>query len=62
MISDYVRMKKEEKKRINEISLEINRQRMSLGMSVIEDSKVLHEILDEAFKHVEVEHGKIKIK
>lgn len=62
MISDYVRMKKEEKKRINEISLEVNRQRMSLGMSVIEDSKVLHEILNEAFNHVKIEDGRIKIK
>lgn len=62
MISDYVRLKKEEKKRINELSDEVNRQRLDLKMGVIKESEVLHELIDEAFKKVEVIQGKINIK
>jgi len=62
MISDYLRLKKEEKKRINELSNEINKQRLNLNLGVLIESEVLHELIQEAFKKAKVENGKIIIK
>lgn len=62
MISDYLRLKKEEKKRISELSNEVNKQRIDLKIGVIIESEVLHELIDEAFKKAEVIKGKITIK
>lgn len=62
MISDYLRLKKEEKKQISELSDMVNQQRIDLKMGVIIESEVLHQLIDEAFKKAVAEGGKIKIK
>ena len=62
MISDYLRLKKHQKKRLSEISEDLNRQRLDRKMSVIEDSKVLHEIIDAALEKIIIEEGNIKFK
>lgn len=62
MISDYLRLKKDEKKRINALSIELNKQRLELNKNVIEESKFAHMLLEEAFKRVTIENGEIKFK
>lgn len=62
MISDYLRLKKEEKKQISELSDMVNQQRIDLKMGVIIESEVLHQLIDEALKKAVGEGGKVKIK
>lgn len=62
MISDYLRLKKDEKKRINTLSIALNKQRLELNKNVIEESKFTHMLLEEAFKRVKIENGEIKFK
>ena len=62
MISDYLRLKKDEKKKINALSVALNKQRLDLNKNVIEESKFTHMLLEEAFKRVTIENGEIKFK
>jgi len=62
MISDYLRLKREERKQISELSDKVNQQRIDLKMGVIIESEVLHQLIDEAFKRAIAEKGIVKIK
>lgn len=62
MISDYLRLKKDEKKRINDLSIALNRQRLELNKNVVEESKFAHMLLEEAFKRISIENGEIVFK
>lgn len=62
MISDYVRLKKDEKKLINELSNDLNKMRLDLKMGVMKESEVLHELIKIALQNIKLENGNIKIK
>ena len=62
MISDYLRLKKDEKKRINALSVALNKQRLDLSKNLIDEIKFTHMLLEEAFKRVTIENGEIKFK
>lgn len=62
MIAAYLRLNKTESKKIDELSRELNKQRLDLNMKVMQESKVLHELIDIAICNVEVVNGELKIK
>lgn len=62
MIAAYLRLNKTESKKIDELSRELNKQRLDLNMKVMQESKVLHELIDIAISNVEVVEGELKIK
>lgn len=62
MIAAYLRLNKTESKKIEELSRELNKQRLDLNMKVMQESKVLHELIDIAICNVEVVEGELKIK
>lgn len=62
MISDYLRLKKEEKKLISELSNEVNKQRLENNLGVIKESELVHLLLKEAFAKTIVINGQIKFK
>lgn len=62
MIGDYLRLKKQQKKRLSEISEDLNKQRLDKKIGVLEDSKVLHEIINTALEKIIIEDGNIKFK
>lgn len=62
MISDYVRLKKDEKKLINELSIDLNKIRLELNMGVLKESEVLHEVLKVALQRIEIDNGNLKIR
>lgn len=62
MIAAYLRLNKTESKKIDELSRELNKQRLDLNMKVMQESKVLHELIDIAICNVEVVDGELKIK
>ncbi|WEH87867.1 hypothetical protein PYR73_18945 (plasmid) [Acinetobacter soli] len=62
MIAAYLRLNKTESKKIDELSRELNKQRLDLNMKVMQESKVLHELIDIAICNVEVVNGELKIR
>lgn len=62
MMAAYLRLNKSEDKKVNELSKELNKQRIELDMKIIQQSKVLHELIEIALKNVTVEKGELKLK
>ena len=62
MMAAYLRLNKSEDRKVSDLCKELNKQRIELDMKIIQQSKVLHELIEIALKNVEVEKGEIKLK
>lgn len=62
MISAYLRINREEEKKLMELSKMVNIERLNLNMNVMKESEILHALIKEGFKRAGTENGNIVIK
>lgn|GEM_PF-4954806 len=58
----FLRINKIEKIKLTELSNVLNTQRLNKNLPVLEESKVLHELIDFAFDNIEVIDCKLSLK
>lgn len=62
MIAAYLRIKKNEERFLEEISKELNQQRLDLNKPVLKPSDILHNLIEIAIYNTEVKNGELTIK
>lgn len=59
MISAYLRINRKEEKNLMELSKKLNQERLERNFTVMKESEILHDLINEGFKKAKVVEGNI---